>query len=171
LNNEQTIGIFVTEIRTIWDRYSYFAFITNYRTILADLKVSSAYLGLGPIGLVAMMKKLRTQINKMKEEGKYSLDNILKSHKNNIEIIHDKINKIDYKYGKKWEAPVLTIYYAEPLRKSKKEINLAILHDQEYVKAKKEEGIKGGYVHIEFGNDVLKIIQPYLGDKLILMKR
>jgi hypothetical protein len=169
IKDEQIISAFIIEIRTILDRALNMAFFTNYRIILVDLETSNSPgvdIAMGPIFWLIKDKKIEFVVKKLVREAKSSIELISKNNKKVIEIRYEKVTKIDCKYEREYEIPILKIYYAEPLVKSKNQIKIAVLPYRSYRKEIIKGGLKAGNLSIDFGKDFRNIIRPFLGDKL-----
>ena len=174
IKKERIISAFLSEIRTISDRHCYLAFFTNFRIILVNLHISNSLkvdFAIGPIGWGIKERWILKKVKKLAKESKISIENILKNKEDIIEIKYDKIIEIKYKYDEEYQTSYFWIEYPEPLWKSKNKIKLVIQPEIPYRKAIIKQGIKSGNLSIDFGEDILSILQPFVGDKLIMSKK
>jgi hypothetical protein len=171
---EKIIGSFPSQIRTIWDHVGYRAIFTDSRIALLDISdwKDGAGMAFGVVGMLVenslTKKKKEQELKDLEAEAKTSLDELIKSRKKNLEIRYDRIDRIEYVHGKSWGPPILVIHSKQPIYKSKNKVNLAIIPDLEYRKAKKEQGIGEGKSFIEFSKELASILQPVFGNKMII---
>ena len=169
---EQIAGVFPAQISTWLGLIEYMAFITNHRIILSKLKSSLLLEVLGPgasiIGLHVKRKEVESEFRRTPDDVETRLDEILNRDKKNIQIRYDRVQRIEYKHGKKWSAPILRVSYMGPLFKSKNQIDLIILPGESYAKAKRAEGVKAGETFVTLSNELFEYMRYFLRHKIVV---